>query len=274
MAVVVGAALSVAGAQMQTVLNNPLASPFTLGISAAAGFGASLALVLGVSLVPTLTSFIVPVNAFIMAVAAAMLIHVLSHRKGVTTETIVLLGIALVFTFNALQAFLQYLASEQALAAVVFWTMGSLGKATWGKLAITSVVVALMLPLFARRAWQLTALRLGDDKARSLGINVYRLRLETLLAISLLAAVPVAFVGTIGFIGLVGPHIARILIGEDQRFFLPASAITGALMLSATSVVSKSIVPGIIFPIGVITALVGVPFFFALILTSKKRSWQ
>jgi len=274
MAVVVGAALSVAGAQMQTVLNNPLASPFTLGISAAAGFGASLALVLGVSLVPTLTSFIVPVNAFIMAVAAAMLIHVLSHRKGVTTETIVLLGIALVFTFNALQAFLQYLASEQALAAVVFWTMGSLGKATWGKLAITSVVVTLMLPLFARRAWQLTALRLGDDKARSLGINVYRLRLETLLAVSLLAAVPVAFVGTIGFIGLVGPHIARMLIGEDQRFFLPASAITGALMLSVTSVVSKSIVPGIIFPIGVITALVGVPFFFALILTSKKRSWQ
>jgi iron complex transport system permease protein len=203
-----------------------------------------------------------------------MLIHVLSHRKGVTTETIVLLGIALVFTFNALQAFLQYLASEQALAAVVFWTMGSLGKATWGKLAITSVVVTLMLPLFARRAWQLTALRLGDDKARSLGINVYRLRLETLLAVSLLAAVPVAFVGTIGFIGLVGPHIARMLIGEDQRFFLPASAITGALMLSVTSVVSKSIVPGIIFPIGVITALVGVPFFFALILTSKKRSWQ
>jgi iron complex transport system permease protein len=199
---------------------------------------------------------------------------VLSHRKGVTTETIVLLGIALVFTFNALQAFLQYLASEQALAAVVFWTMGSLGKATWGKLAITSVVVVLMLPLFARRAWQLTALRLGDDKARSLGINVYRLRLETLLAVSLLAAVPVAFVGTIGFIGLVGPHIARMLIGEDQRFFLPASAITGALMLSVTSVVSKSIVPGIIFPIGVITALVGVPFFFALILTSKKRSWQ
>src|SRR5918994_6191691 len=187
MAVVVVAALSVAGAQMQTVLNNPLASPFTLGISAAAGFGASLALVLGVSLVPTLTSFIVPVNAFIMAVASAMLIHFLSQRKGVTTETIVLLGIALVFTFNALQAFLQYLASEQALAAVVFWTMGSLGKATWGKLAITSAVIALMLPLFARRAWQLTALRLGDDKARSLGINVYRLRLETLLAISLLA---------------------------------------------------------------------------------------
>jgi iron complex transport system permease protein len=274
MAVVVGAALSVAGAQMQTVLNNPLASPFTLGISAAAGFGASLALVLGVSLVPTLTSFVVPVNAFIMAVIASLLIHFLSQRKGVTTETIVLLGIALVFTFNALQAFLQYLASEQALAAVVFWTMGSLGKATWGKLAVTTAVVALLLPFFARRAWLLTALRLGDDKAQSLGVRIDRLRLETLLAVSLLAAVPVAFVGTIGFIGLVGPHIARLLIGEDQRFFLPASALTGALMLSATSVVSKSIVPGVIFPIGVITALIGVPFFMALILTSRQRSWQ
>jgi iron complex transport system permease protein len=192
----------------------------------------------------------------------------------VTTETIVLLGIALVFTFNALQAFLQYLASEQALAAVVFWTMGSLGKATWGKLAVTTAVVALLLPFFARRAWLLTALRLGDDKAQSLGVRIDRLRLETLLAVSLLAAVPVAFVGTIGFIGLVGPHIARLLIGEDQRFFLPASALTGALMLSATSVVSKSIVPGVIFPIGVITALIGVPFFMALILTSRQRSWQ
>jgi iron complex transport system permease protein len=135
-------------------------------------------------------------------------------------------------------------------------------------------VLVVLLPLMARRAWQLTALRLGEDKARSFGIDVRRMRLETILAVSLLAAVPVAFVGTIGFVGLVGPHIARMLIGEDQRFFLPASALAGALMLSATSIVSKSIVPGVIFPIGVITALVGVPFFFSLILTSRRRAWQ
>jgi iron complex transport system permease protein len=274
MAVAVGAALAVAGAQMQTVLNNPLADPFTLGISAAASFGAALAIVLGFALVPALAPFMVPINAFLMAVLASLGLHALSQRRGVTMETVVLLGIAIVFTFNALLSLLQYVASEQALAAVVFWTMGSLGKASWGKLGITVAVLAVLLPLMARRAWMLTALRLGEDKARSFGVDVRRLRLETILGVSLLAAVPVAFVGTIGFVGLVGPHIARMLIGEDQRFFLPASALAGALMLSATSIVSKSIVPGVIFPIGVITALVGVPFFFSLILSSRRKAWQ
>lgn len=273
MAVVTGASLAIAGAQMQTVLNNPLASPFTLGISAAASFGAALALVFGVAIVPLAIDYIVPLNAFIMAMGASLLIHLLSQRRDVTTETVVLLGIALVFTFNALLALLQFFASEQALGAVVFWMMGSLTKANWHKLAITSCVLLLCLPLFARRAWALTTLRLGDEKAASFGINVRHLRLETMLLVALLAAVPVAFVGTIGFIGLVGPHIARMVIGEDQRFFLPASALAGAAILSASSVVSKSLIPGLIFPISIVTALVGVPFFFSLILTSRRRSW-
>ncbi|HEY8381148.1 MAG TPA: iron ABC transporter permease [Microvirga sp.] len=275
MAVVVGASLAVAGAQMQTILNNPLASPFTLGISAAASFGAALALVLGVAIVPVAIELMVPLNAFLAAAAAALLIHALSQRRGVSTETVVLLGIALVFTFNALLSLLQFVASEQALGAVVFWTMGSLTKTTWPKIAIATGVLALCLPLFMRRAWALTALRLGEDKAASFGIDVRRLRLETMLLVSLLAAVPVSFVGTIGFIGLVGPHIARMLIGEDQRFFLPASALAGAALLSASSVVSKSLVPGLTFPISIVTALVGVPFFFSLILSTNRkwRSW-
>lgn len=214
-----------------------------------------------------------PLNAFIMAMGASLLIHLLSQRRGVTTETVVLLGIALVFTFNALLALLQFFASEQALGAVVFWMMGSLTKANWHKLAITAAVLLVCLPLFARRAWALTTLRLGDEKAASFGIDVRRLRLETMLLVALLAAVPVAFVGTIGFIGLVGPHIARMVIGEDQRFFLPASALAGAALLSASSVVSKSLIPGLIFPISIVTALVGVPFFFSLILTNRRRSW-
>lgn len=273
MAVVTGAALAIAGAQMQTVLNNPLASPFTLGISAAASFGAALALVFGVAILPLAIDYIVPLNAFIMAMGASLLIHLLSQRRGVTTETVVLLGIALVFTFNALLALLQFFASEQALGAVVFWMMGSLTKANWHKLAITAAVLLVCLPLFARRARALTTLRLGDEKAASFGIDVRRLRLETMLLVALLAAVPVAFVGTIGFIGLVGPHIARMVIGEDQRFFLPASALAGAALLSASSVVSKSLIPGLIFPISIVTALVGVPFFFSLILTNRRRSW-
>jgi iron complex transport system permease protein len=273
MAVVVGAALSAAGAQMQTILANPLASPFTLGISAAAGFGAALAVVLGVAIVPALAAYVIPVNAFLMAMAAALLIHVFSQLRGVTTETIILLGIALVFTFNAALALLQYLASEQALAAVVFWTMGSLVKATWEKVAVVAAILAITMPLFARQAWALTALRLGDEKAASFGVKVGGLRLQTMMLVSLLAAIPVSFVGTIGFIGLVGPHVARMLVGEDQRFFLPASMLSGALILSATSVVSKTLIPGAILPIGVITALVGVPFFVSLIFASKRRAW-
>jgi iron complex transport system permease protein len=273
MALIVGACLSMAGAQMQTILANPLASPFTLGISAAASFGAGLAIVVSIPLLPVPQSMMVPVNAFLMALAATLFIHFISQARGVTVQTIVLLGIALVFTFNALLAFVQYLASEQALSAVVFWTMGSLTKATWPKIWITLAVLVVALPLFARHAWALTAIRLGEDKAASFGVNVGRIRLESMLIISLLAAVPVSFVGTIGFVGLVGPHIARMILGEDQRFFLPGSILTGALMLSLTSIVSKAIVPGVVFPIGIITALVGVPFFFSLILSNLRRSW-
>ena len=273
MALTVGAALSTAGAQMQTILGNPLASPFTLGISAAAGFGAALGLVFGIALLPDFFNFIIPINAFIMAMLAALLIHCFSRLRGVTVETIVLLGIALVFTFNALLALLQYLASEQALAAVVFWTMGSLVKATWTKVIITAIDIFIAIPIFIRQAWALTAIRLGDEKAESFGVNVQKIRLRTILIVSLLAAIPVSFVGSIGFIGLIGPHIARMLVGEDQRFFLPASVLSGSLILSMTSVLSKSLIPGAILPIGVITVLVGVPFFFSLIFTSRRRLW-
>lgn len=273
LAVTVGASLSMAGAQMQTILANPLASPFTLGLSAAASFGAALAMVLGVALFPGALTLMVPINAFAMAMAAALLIFGLSTLRGVTVETIVLLGIALVFTFNAALALLQYFASEQALSAVVFWTMGSLTKATWGKVAVTAAILVVTLPLFARRAWALTAIRLGEVRAAAMGVPVRRLRLEALVLVSVLAAVPVSFVGTIGFIGIVGPHVARLLLGEDQRFFLPGALLAGALILSATSVLSKALLPGAVLPIGIITALVGVPFFMALILTKGRKAW-
>jgi len=271
MAVVVGACLSLAGAQMQTVLNNPMASPFSLGLSAAASFGAALAMAFGFALIPLFGDYVVATNAFVMAMLCATAIHFISQKRGVSTETIILLGIALVFTFNALLALIQYYASEQAVSAVVFWTMGSLTKATWGKLGICFAVLLIALPFFVRATWSLTTLRMGDDKARSFGVNVGRLRLQTLVFVSLLAAIPVAFVGTIGFVGLVGPHIARMLIGEDQRFFIPASILCGALLLSLSSVVSKLLITGAIFPIGIVTSLVGVPFFIWLIVTRGSK---
>ncbi|WP_410218178.1 FecCD family ABC transporter permease [Paracoccus sp. (in: a-proteobacteria)] len=273
MALVVGASLSVAGMQMQTILNNPLASPFTLGISAGAGFGAALALAFGVALFPFAVEYVIPINAFLMAMLTSLAIYGLSLRRGVNNETIILLGIALVFIFNALMSLIQFFASQQAVAAVVFWTMGSLTKATWPKLWISVAVLAVAMPLLLRRGWALTAMRLGDAKAESMGVSLRGLRLEVLMIVSLLASISVSFVGTIGFIGLVGPHIARMLLGEDQRFLLPGAALSGALILSIGSVLSKMIIPGTVIPIGIVTSIAGIPFFLYLILSRRAASW-
>ncbi|PWR17871.1 iron ABC transporter permease [Zavarzinia compransoris] len=271
MAAVVGAALSLAGAEMQTILNNPLASPFTLGVSSAASLGAALALVLGISLPGIPADWIISANAFLFAFGSVLLLQGLTRIRGAGVETLVLLGIAMVFTFNALVALLQYVASQEALQQLVFWSMGSLGRADWNKLAVLSLVVAVVLPFSLRAASAMTALRLGEDRARSFGIDIGRLRFASMLRVSLLAATSVAFVGTIGFIGLVGPHVARLLIGEDHRFYLPASALAGALIMSLASVVAKILVPGTVMPVGIITSLVGLPVFLALILAGRGR---
>lgn len=270
MALLVGAALALAGAEMQTTLNNPLASPFTLGMSSAAIFGAALAIVLNAGFPGLSPAWLVPVNAFVFAFGSVLLLQSVARSRESGSESLVLLGIALFFTFNALVAILQFVASEQALQQLVFWTMGSLGRSTWSTARILAVVVAIVMPFSFAASWQMTALRLGEDRARSFGVDVGRLRWFSLLRISLLTATAVAFVGTIAFVGLVGPHVARLLVGEDHRFFLPASAITGALLLSLASIASKMIIPGVLLPIGLVTALIGVPFFVSLILRNRR----
>lgn len=270
MAVLVGASLGLAGGEMQTALNNPLASPFTLGVSAAAAVGASGAVVGGLSLIAWGENMAVPLCAFAGAACATGLIQWLAWRQGASVETVVLFGIALLFSFEALLWLLQYLADSNALQQIVFWSMGSLGRATWVKIAIVGSVLALCLLWSARQAWALTALRAGEDQARSFGVPVERLRMLTLLRVSLLAATALSFVGTIGFVGLVGPHMARMLLGEDHRYYLPGSALAGALMLSLASILSKALIPGVVLPIGIITALVGVPLFMALVLRGRR----
>ncbi|MEM0673983.1 MULTISPECIES: FecCD family ABC transporter permease [Dickeya] len=269
MAVVVGLALGLAGAEMQTILNNPLASPFTLGVSSAAAFGAALAIVLGIGIPGVPAQWFISANAFLFALLAALLLDGITRWTKVATSGVVLFGIALVFTFNALVSVLQFVANEDTLQGLVFWTMGSLARSSWEKLGILLAVLAVVMPLSMMSSWKLTALRLGEDRAISFGINVRRLRLTTLLRISLLSALSVAFVGPIGFIGLVAPHIARMIFGEDHRFYLPASALTGALVLSLASVASKNLLPGVIIPVGIVTSLVGVPFFLSIILRNR-----
>lgn len=270
MAVLVGAALALAGAEMQTILDNPLASPFTLGVSSAASLGAALAIVLGFGIPGVPDSWLVSLNAFVFAFASVLLLQAVASFAG-GVQTLLLFGIALVFCYNALVALLQYLASADALQQLVFWSLGSLTRSSWPAVQTLTVVVLLVLPFSLRAAWPMTALRLGEERALTLGIDVGRLRFGALLRISLLAATAVAFVGTIGFIGLVGPHIARLLIGEDHRFFLPVSALVGALVMSLASIASKLLIPGVILPVGIVTALIGVPLFMSLIFKRGNR---
>lgn len=266
MALLVGASLGLAGAEMQTVLNNPLASPFTLGVAAAAAVGASVVVVSDIHWTAFGENLAVPFGAFVLAAGATLLIQLLARWHGASAETVVLFGIALLFTFEALLWLLQFVADSNALQQIVFWSMGSLGRATWNKIGIVAAVLALCVLWSLRGVWSLTSLRAGEDQARSAGVHVERLRLITLLRVSLLAATALSFVGTIGFVGLVGPHISRLLVGEDHRFYLPGAALAGALMLSLASILSKALVPGVVLPIGIITALVGVPMFLALVM--------
>ena len=269
MALLVGASLGIAGSGMQTILDNPLSSPYTLGISAGAGFGASLVVVIGLSSLEFLGEFMVPFGAFVFAGLTSFFIYSINKIKNFSSETMILAGIGMMFLFQALQSLMQYMATPEALQNIVFWTMGSLTKANWLSISIVLVALLVMLPLMMRESWRLTALKLGDEKASGLGVNVEHLRVKIFLFISIITAVAVSFVGTIGFIGIVGPHIARMLVGEDQRYFLPLSAVCGMVILSLASIASKMLIPGAMFPIGIVTAIIGVPFFFSLVLTRK-----
>ncbi|HEY9279442.1 MAG TPA: iron ABC transporter permease [Eoetvoesiella sp.] len=269
MAVVIGASLGLAGAEMQTVLNNPLASPFTLGISSAAALGAALTIVLNLSLPFVPEQYILAVNAFIFALLCAWLLDLVARKARIGTSGIVLFGIALVFTFNAVLSLVQFTASATALQDLVFWMMGSLARTDWPRLAIMTAALMAVIPFSLNSAWQLTALRFGEERATSFGVNTQRVRRAALLRISVLAALAVAMVGVIGFIGLIAPHIARRLWGEDHRWYLPASALIGGAILIAASITSKLLTSNAVVPVGIVTTLVGIPFFLIAVLRRR-----
>lgn len=267
MALTVGAALGVGGAEIQTLLNNPMASPYTLGLAAAAGLGASLVIAFGSFGLPT--AFAVPIGAFVMTMIAAGVLFLFATLKQFNAAMLVLVGIALLFLFQSLLSLIQYISTPEISQQILFWLFGSLTKATWENLAVTAAVTAVCVVLLSRDIWKLTALRLGEERAAGLGINLQVLRVKTLVLVAIMTATAISFVGVIGFIGLVAPHIARLLLGEDQRFFLPGAMLAGAAFLSISSVLSKIMIPGALFPVGIVTSFVGVPFFFWIVLTKR-----
>ncbi|WP_082652500.1 iron ABC transporter permease [Aureimonas sp. AU12] len=273
MALVTGVSLSLSGLLMQTILDNPLAEPFTLGVSSAAGFGAALSLGFSVSVTSALPflppELVTAVNAFLFALLAAGLVLALS-RGGTSVQSITLLGIALHFVFSSLLSLVQYMASVDQLQSIVFWLMGSLQRATWLKVAIAGGLCLAALPLVMINAWSLTAMRSFGEEAAVFGVRVRRLRILMLALSALLAGAVTAVVGIIGFIGLVGPHVARMLVGEDHRFTIAATIAVGAVFAVLASLATKTIVPGAVLPLGMVTSLTGLPFFIFLVLRQTR----
>lgn len=263
MALVVGAALGLSGALMQTILNNHLASPYTLGLSAAAGFGASLVIAFDIGF----AFFSVPLGAFCMSFLSSFVLFLFAKKYH--TETLVLVGIAILFLFQSLLSLVQFLVSPETSQQILFWLFGSLSKANYTNI---SVIFALTIGAYLwllKDNWALSVFKMGEKNARVLGVNLKALRIKVLFCVCLVSSAAVAFVGVIGFIGLAAPHVARIVLGEDQRFFLPASMVVGAALLSLASCVSKLIIPGALFPIGIVTSFIGVPFFFYIVIRKK-----
>lgn len=269
MAVLVGAALGVAGAEMQTVLNNALASPFTLGVSSAAALGAALTLVFNWQYAFVPAQYAVVFNAFVLALLCTLLLDAVARRARIGMAGIVLFGIALVFTFNALLSVVQLTANAGALQDLVFWMMGSLARSDWPGVGMMSLALLAILPFSIRHAWRLTALRFGDDRAASFGVDPRHIRRSSLLRVSVLASLAVALVGVIGFIGLIAPHIARRIWGEDHRWYLPASACIGSAILIAASVSAKLLSSATVIPVGIVTTLVGIPFFIMALMRGR-----
>ncbi len=271
MAVVGGMGLAIAGAVMQGILKNPLASPFTLGISSAASFGAAIAIVLGAGFAGG--EYLIIGNAFVFTLLASMAVYGLAKYKGITPETMILAGIAIMYLFSAMTSFLQYVGRAEQVQEVVFWMMGSLGRSSWEKVWIVSAVIAICFPYLLFRSWDINAMGAGDETAKSLGVNVERTRVICMMLASLITAAVICFTGTIGFIGLVSPHITRMVIGGDHRFLLPASALVGALLLLSADTIARTVLAPVILPVGIMTAFLGVPFFIYLFMRRKKEFW-
>ncbi|RKN12260.1 FecCD family ABC transporter permease [Streptomyces radicis] len=269
LALLVGASLGCAGALMQGVFGNPLAEPGVIGISSGAAVGAVAAIAFGWTFLGTWT---VTVFAFATGLVTVVVVYALSRAGGRTeVVTLILTGIAVNAFAGALIGLFVFLADNAQITQITFWQLGSLSQATWPKvLAVLPCAIAglLIAPAYARR---LDLLALGERPARHLGVDVERLRLALILVVALLTAAAVAVAGVITFVGLVVPHLLRMAAGPGHRFLVPGSALAGALVLLTADLVARTAVQPAELPLGVLTALVGSPFFFWLLMRTRRR---
>lgn len=269
LAAVVGAGLAVAGAVLQAVVRNPLADPYVLGVVNGAGFGAVLALAAGgVAFGKAFLSL----SAFAGALVCLALVLALGRRRGrVSPARLVLTGVAVGYVFSAATSYIQLrIAEGQSLAGVLFWLLGTVAAAAWGDLGVPAAVVTLTLIWLVAQARPLNALLAGDDTAVALGVDVSRFRMQLVIVSSLLTGAAVAVAGGVGFVGLMIPHIARLLVGADHRRMLPVTALTGAVFLVVVDLAARTIARPLELPLSVVTAAIGGPFFLWLMRRSDR----
>jgi iron complex transport system permease protein len=263
LALFAGAALAISGASLQAIFRNPLVFEFSLGLSYGAAFGAALSLVfLGPRIPPQAA-------AFIFAVVAVIAVLVISGRASSQIVTVLLSGIIVSALFQALLALVEFFADPYALQSLIFWLMGSLGQASWGDLAVTLPVIGASVTALILLRWRLNVLSLGDDEARALGIDVRREKALVIGLAALATASATAVTGVISWIGLIVPHLVRLAVGADNRKVVPLSAAYGASLLLVADTVVRS-AASFEIPIGILTSVVGIPFFIVLLKRSGK----
>ncbi|MBR3409823.1 MAG: iron ABC transporter permease, partial [Candidatus Methanomethylophilaceae archaeon] len=257
-AVVAGAGLAVAGASMQSMMKNPLADPYTTGISSGASFGAVVAITLGISIGSLQAGTVL--FAFVFSLIPAAVIVLLSKFKRATAAMMILAGISVMYIFNAMTQYMMIVADNETMAAAYEWTVGTLNKSSWSALPIMASIVGIGSIILVFLSRFLNAMNSGDNYAKTVGINVERMRIVILVVISIVSASVVSFTGIIGFVGLVAPHVTRIFLGSDNRHLIPGSLLMGATMLVLCDILAKSFT-NTALPIGIVTAFVGGPVF-------------
>jgi iron complex transport system permease protein len=268
LAIFSGAALAMGGITTQAILRNPIATPYTLGVSAGAGLGAAVAIILGAGFFDG--KFLIIGNAFIFSLLPVLVILLLVKRRGASPETMILAGIAMVYIFNAVTTILQYFAESNAVSATVFWLIGDLSRADWWQLPYVLGVLVICFIVNIRLSWDINVMKMGDDTAKSLGAEVDRTRIITLITACLSTATVVSFTGAIGFICLVAPHVCRAVVGGDQRTLIVSSALFGAILLLIADIVARRLIAPIVLPVGAITAFLGGPLLLYLLIKRRK----
>ncbi len=278
-AIIAGAGLAAAGATMQTVLRNPIGSPVTLGISQAAAFGAAFAVVvLGagtvhsgmVDAVVNNNIYLVSLCAFAASMVSTGTIILLARFKRASPESMILTGVAMGSLATAGTTAMEYFADDVELSSIIFWTFGDMGRTGWEEILLILTVTLPAIIYFTWNGWRYNALDTGDETAKSLGVSTEKLRLIGMGLASLVTAFIISIVGIIGFIGLVVPHIVRKIIGADQRYLIPASALAGSVLLLISDTVARTIISPVVLPVGLLTSFLGAPLFIYLVVRGKE----